>query len=230
MKKIVLDKGFIELVDKLGDDLTPVNAARVSFDGFSESFSDKDKKLSKYLIKHKHFSPFRHQHCMFIIKAPEFVMRQWYKHVVGIETTSTHPTKDHAWNEISGRYVPYEDFYEPIDFRKQSNDNKQASEGLIDDQKMAKRLWQEAQNTSISNYEKMLDLGMAKEQARSILPLTVYTKVWWTASFQSIMNFIELRDEATSQIEIQEYAKALKEIMMETFPETSKIWFEVYNQ
>ena len=203
MKKIVLDKGFIELVDKLGDDLTPVNAARVSFDGFSESFSDKDKKLSKYLIKHKHFSPFRHQHCMFIIKAPEFVMRQWYKHVVGIETTSTHPTKDHAWNEISGRYVPYEDFYEPSDFRKQSNDNKQASEGLIDDQKMAKRLWQEAQNTSISNYEKMLDLGMAKEQARSILPLTVYTKVWWTASFQSIMNFIELRDEATSQIEIQ---------------------------
>jgi len=230
MKKIVLDKGFIELVDKLGDDLTPVNAARVSFDGFSESFSDKDKKLSKYLIKHKHFSPFRHQHCMFIIKAPEFVMRQWYKHVVGIETTSTHPTKDHAWNEISGRYVPYEDFYEPSDFRKQSNDNKQASEGLIDDQKMAKRLWQEAQNTSISNYEKMLDLGMAKEQARSILPLTVYTKVWWTASFQSIMNFIELRDEATSQIEIQEYAKALKEIMMETFPETSKIWFEVYNK
>jgi len=230
MKKIVLDKGFIELVDKLGDDLTPVNAARVSFDGFSESFSDKDKKLSKYLIKHKHFSPFRHQHCMFIIKAPEFVMRQWYKHVVGIETTSTHPTKDHAWNEISGRYVPYEDFYEPSDFRNQSNDNKQASEGLIDDQKMAKRLWQEAQNTSISNYEKMLDLGMAKEQARSILPLTVYTKVWWTASFQSIMNFIELRDEATSQIEIQEYAKALKEIMMETFPETSKIWFEVYNK
>ena len=230
MKKIVLDKGFIELVDKLGDDLTPVNAARVSFDGFSESFSDKDKKLSKYLIKHKHFSPFRHQHCMFIIKAPEFVMRQWYKHVVGIETTSTHPTKDHAWNEISGRYVPYEDFYEPSDFRKQSNDHKQASEGLIDDQKMDKRLWQEAQNTSISNYEKMLDLGMAKEQARSILPLTVYTKVWWTASFQSIMNFIELRDEATSQIEIQEYAKALKEIMMETFPETSKIWFEVYNQ
>jgi len=230
MKKIVLDKGFIELVDKLGDDLTPVNAARVSFDGFSESFTDKDQKLSKYLIKHKHFSPFRHQHCMFIIKAPEFVMRQWYKHVVGIETTSTHPTKDHAWNEISGRYVPYEDFYEPIDFRKQSIDNKQASEGLIDDQEKAKSLWQEAQNTAICNYEKMLDLGMAKEQARSILPLTVYTKVWWTASFQSIMNFIELRDEATSQIEIQEYAKALKEIMMEAFPETTKIWFEVYNK
>ena len=72
MKLKVLDKGYIELVDTLGDDLTPVNAARVSFGGRSKTFEDKDRKLSKFLIKHKHFSPFRHQHCMFIIKAPEF--------------------------------------------------------------------------------------------------------------------------------------------------------------
>ena len=136
MKIDVLDKGHIELVDTLGDDLTPVNAARVSFGGRSETFEEKDRKLSKFLIKHKHFSPFRHQHGMFIIKAPEFVMRQWYKHVVGIETTSNHPTKDHAWNEISGRYVPYDEFYEPTEFRKQSDDNKQASDGLIEDQKI----------------------------------------------------------------------------------------------
>jgi len=71
-------------------------------------------------------------------------------------------------------------------------------------------------------------MGMAKEQARSILPLTVYTKVWWTASFQSIMNFIDLRDEKTAQWEIQQYAKVLKEIMLEVFPETTKIWSEVY--
>jgi hypothetical protein len=89
MKIDVLDKGYIEVVDTLGDDLTPVNAARVSFDGFSETFTDKDRKLSKFLIKHKHHSPFRHQHVMFIIKAPEFVMRQWYKHVVGIEPKTT---------------------------------------------------------------------------------------------------------------------------------------------
>ena len=118
MRIDVLDKGYIELVDTLGDDLTPVNAARVSFDGFSETFTDKDRKLSKFLIKHKHHSPFRHQHTMFIIKAPEFVMRQWYKHVVGIETTSSHVTKDHAWNEISGRYVEVEDFYYPEVWRK----------------------------------------------------------------------------------------------------------------
>ena len=228
MKIDVLDKGYIEVVDSLGDDLTPVNAARVSFDGFSEEFTDKDRKLSKFLIKHKHHSPFRHQHAMFIIKAPEFVMTQWYKHVVGIETTSSHVTKDHAWNEISGRYVPYDEFYEPTEFRKQSDDNKQASDGLVDNQKNAKKVWEMGQNVTISCYKQLLEMGMAKEQARSILPLTVYTKVWWTASFQSIMNFIELRDEATSQVEIQEYAKGLKEIMLETFPETTKLWSEIY--
>jgi len=228
MKVNILDKGYIELVDTLGDDLTPVNAARVSFGGRSDKFESKDRKLSKFLIKHKHFSPFRHQHCMFIIKAPEFVMRQWYKHVVGIETTSNHPTKDHAWNEISGRYVPYDEFYEPTEFRKQSEDNKQASDGLIELQDSTRLLWMTAQQNSISAYNEMLKRGMAKEQARSILPLTVYTKVWWTASFQSIMNFIELRDEPTSQVEIQDYAKGLKEIMLETFPETTKLWSEIY--
>ena len=228
MKIDVLDKGYIELVDSLGDDLTPVNAARVSFDGFSEDFTDKDRKLSKFLIKHKHHSPFRHQHAMFIIKAPEFVMRQWYKHVVGIETTSSHVTKDHAWNEISGRYVPYDEFYEPTEFRKQSDDNKQASDGLVDDQIRATMMWRDAQSKSIEVYKELLKMGMAREQARSILPLTLYTKVWWTASFQSIMNFIELRDEKTSQVEIQEYARALKKIVLTLFPETTKLWSEIY--
>ena len=228
MKIDVLDKGYIEVVDKLGDDLTPVNAARVSFGGRSDIFEEKDRKLSKFLIKHKHFSPFRHQHVMFIIKAPEFVMRQWYKHVVGIETTSAHITKDHAWNEISGRYVPYDEFYEPTEFRKQSEDNKQASDGLVDNQSHVQRIWQIGQREAITAYEELLERGVAREQARSILPLTVYTKVWWTASFQSIMNFIELRDEPTSQVEIQEYARALKEIMLDVFPETTKLWGETY--
>ena len=224
----VLDKGYIEVVDKLGDDLTPVNAARVSFGQRSDTFKEKDRKLSKFLIKHKHFSPFRHQHIMLIIKAPEFVLRQAYKHVVGIETTSDHPTKDHAWNEISGRYVEYEDFYIPDNYRAQSDDNKQASDGVVDDQEGALALWKKSQSTAIKCYREMLDMGMAKEQARSILPLTVYTQVWWTASFQSIMNFIELRDEPTAQVEIQEYARALKKIMLDVFPETTELWEEVY--
>ena len=231
MKIDVLDKGYIELVDSLGDDLTPVNAARVSFDGFSEEFTDKDRKLSKFLIKHKHHSPFRHQHAMFIIKAPEFVMRQWYKHVVGIETTSNSATKDHAWNEISGRYVEVEDYYIPEIWRKQSKDNKQASEGQLDEipNSRAIHYYNTALTTTINMYDRLInDLGVAKEQARVILPLSQYTEVYWTASFQAIMNFIELRNEKTSQIEIQEYAKAMLKITHDTFPKITEIWAEAH--
>ena len=230
MKIDVLDKGYIEVVDTLGDDLTPVNAARVSFGGRSDQFTEQDKRLSKFLIKHKHFSPFRHQHIMVIIKAPEFVLRQWYKHVVGIETTSSHATKDHAWNEISGRYVEVEDFYYPDVWRKQSEDNKQASEGELDElqQKRMSEIYKQYMRQVEMTYERMIDSGMAKEQARIVLPLSQYTQVWWTASFQSVMNFIELRDEPTAQVEIQEYARALKKIMLDVFPETTKLWEEVY--
>ena len=229
MKIDVLDKGYIELVDSLGDDLTPVNAARVSFGGRSDKFTDKDKKLSKFLIKHKHFSPFRHQHLQVIIKAPEFVMRQWYKHVVGIETTSSHVTKDHAWNEISGRYVPYDEFYTPTEFRQQSEDNKQATEGAVKDQDSAKHHWEQAMFHAKEQYQKLLDMGVGKEQARAILPLNQYTEVYWTASFQAVMNFIELRNEKTSQWEIQEYAKVLLELMHNTFPKITEIWSEAHN-
>jgi thymidylate synthase (FAD) len=230
MKIDVLDKGYVELVDTLGDDLTPVNAARVSFGGRSEEFTNKDRRLSKFLIKHKHFSPFRHQHIMVIVKAPEFVMRQWYKHVVGIETTSSSVTKDHAWNEISGRYVEVEDYYYPEVWRKQSEDNKQASAGVLDDlqQKRMTACYNDYMNAVEHTYDKMIDAGMAKEQARIVLPLSQYTQVWWTASFQSVMNFIELRDEPTSQVEIQEYARALKEIMLAKFPETTGLWSDIY--
>ena len=228
MKTKVLDKGFIEVIDSLGNDLTVVNSARVSFGKRKSVWNASDRRLVKFLAKYKHYSPFRHLQVQFHIKAPEFVMRQWYKHVVGIETTSNSSTKDHAWNEISGRYVEYSDFYIPANFRAQSSDNKQASEGLVKDQESAEKLWSDAQQKSIESYEKMIEMGMAKEQARSILPLTVYTQVWWTASFQSIMNFIELRDEATAQIEIQEYARVLKKIMLNVFPETTKLWQEVY--
>jgi len=230
MKLDVLDKGYIEVVDTLGDDLTPVNAARVSFGSKSETFEEKDRRLSKFLIKHKHFSPFRHQHVMMILKAPEFVMRQWYKHVVGIETTSSSVTKDHAWNEISGRYIPVQEYYYPEVWRKQSDDNKQASEGELDElqQKRMDMIYKTFMNNVEMAYETMVNAGMAKEQARIVLPLSQYTLVYWTASFQSIMNFIELRDEPTAQWEIQQYAKSLKEVMLEIFPETTKLWSETY--
>ena len=230
MKKQVLNKGFVEVIDSLGTDLTVVNSARVSFGKRKETYDKSDRALVRYLAKHKHFSPFRHMVVQFHLKAPEFVMRQWYKHVVGIETTSSYPTKDHAWNEISGRYTPVSDYYIPEIWRKQSQDNKQASEGELDklQQKRMSHLYERYLFEVERVYDTMVDAGMAKEQARVVLPLSQYTEVYWTASFQAIMNFIDLRDEKTAQWEIQQYAKCLKEIMYEIYPETVKIWSDVY--
>ncbi len=227
MKKEVLDKGFVEVIDKLGSDLTVVNSARVSFGKRKDKFDESDRKLVRFLAKNKHWSPFRHMMVQFHIKAPEFVMRQWYKHVVGIETTPSSLAKDHAWNEISGRYVPVSDFYVPVNWRRQSENNKQASEGSIEDQQTAVEIFGCVMDEILRSYQKLLDAGVAKEQARMILPLNQYTEVYWTASFQAIMNFIDLRDEATAQWEIQQFAKALKELMLDIYPETTKIWFDV---
>ena len=224
MKNQVLDKGFVEVVDSLGNDLTVVNSARVSFGKRKKYWDKSDEHLVRYLVKHKHFSPFRHLQVQFHIKAPEFVMRQWYKHVVGIETTSNSSTKDHAWNEISGRYVPVDDYYYPSYFRKQSQDNKQASEGEIENQKQGYFLWEKGLYQVQEIYKELLELGVAKEQARTILPLSQYTEVYWTASFQAIMNFIELRDETTAQWEIQKYAQVVKELIFDIYPKITKIW------
>ena len=228
MKSQVLDKGFFEVVDSLGNDLTVVNSARVSFGKRKKKWDKSDERLVRYLAKYKHYSPFRHQQVQFHIKAPEFVMRQWYKHVVGIETTSSSSTKDHAWNEISGRYVPVVDYYYPQFFRKQSEDNKQASEGEIENQKQGYFLWEKGLHQVQETYKELLELGVAKEQARAILPLSQYTEVYWTASFQAIMNFIELRNEKTAQWEIQEYAKMLLRLMSEIYPKTTKLWSEAH--
>tara|TARA_Y100000361_G_C11069796_1_gene295052 strand:- start:5 stop:709 length:705 start_codon:yes stop_codon:yes gene_type:complete len=230
VKNNVLDKGFIEVIDKLGNDLTVANSARVSFGKRKTEYDKTDERLVRYLAKHKHFSPFRHLVVQFHIKAPEFVMRQWYKHVVGVETTSSHSTKDHAWNEISGRYVPVEEYYIPENWRQQSEDNKQASFGSVKEQEEANQTYKKALQVTKYYYEKLLELGVAKEQARIMLPLSQYTEVYWTASFQAIVNFIELRDEPTSQWEIREYAKVLKEQMFALYPKTMQIWSDIYLQ
>ena len=224
----VLDKGFVEVLGFLGTDLTVANSARVSFGKRKNIYDKSDYRLVRYLAKHKHFSPFRHLVVQLHIKAPEFVMRQAYKHVVGIEATSSYPTKDHAWNEISGRYVPVEEYYIPENWRQQSEDSKQASVGEITQQQAAGETYKTFLQISEDYYNKLLELGVAKEQARIMLPLSSYTEVHWTASFQAIVNFIELRDEPTAQWEIREYAKVLKELMFAIYPKTTEIWANIY--
>lgn len=221
----ILDHGFVELVDSMGSDLTVVNSARVSFGKRKSELSEGDKKLIAYLAEHKHWSPFRHVQFQFHCKVPEFVARQWYKHVVGIAYTEA-ATVDHAWNEISLRYVDASDFhfYTPAGFRRQSENNKQAStDELVSD---PDGLLMEAYRThcqkSLDLYHHLLEQGVAREQARGILPLNIYTEFYWTVSLQALVNFIQLRQHEGAQYEIRLYADALSKLAAQVVPVSFK--------
>ena len=154
----VLDKGFVTLISyPQNGDIIAVNAARVSFGNRKETMDENDERLLDYLVKNKHDSPFRHPQCTFRIKAPEFVMRQWYKHIVGIAYTPEREP-DHAWNEISWRYVEYEpEFYIPTKFRKQSKYNKQASVNeTVEDNQDALEMYTESIQKSYSVYKSLI--------------------------------------------------------------------------
>lgn len=217
----VLDHGFVELVDAMGTDLTVVNSARVSFGKRKQSLSDGDRKLIRYLAEHKHWSPFRHVMLQFHCKVPEFVARQWYKHVVGIAYSEA-PTVDHAWNEISLRYVDASefDFYTPSGFRRQSEDNKQAStdELVADSDGQLLQAFQDHCNQALALYHRLLASGVAREQARGALPLNIYTEFYWTVSLQALVNFIHLRQHAGAQYEIRLYADALESLARQIVP------------
>ena len=218
------DIGFIELVDSMGSDLTVTNSARVSFGKRKEKLSKGDLKLINFLAKYKHWSPFRHVMFQFHVKAPEIVGRQFYKHVIGSDYTF----KDHAWNEISGRYVVYEnEFYVPPKFRKQSEDNKQASvDEEVDEPFTAERLYKDSIDSSYLRYLQLIEMGVSKEQARGLLPVSFYTEWYWSASLQAVMNFIKLRDDGHAQSEIRKYAIAMKELIKPIVPHSSEALLE----
>lgn len=214
----VLDHGFVLLEDSMGSDLTVVNAARVSYGKRKTQLDDSDTKLINYLAANQHWSPFRHVQFQFHCKVPEFIARQWYKHVVGIAYCEGGAgTPDHAWNEVSMRYNDAStfDFYIPDGFRKQSESNRQAStEGTVEDHVLYFRdSYQKAIRTSLSAYQALLIGGIAREQARAVLPLAIYTEFYWTCSLQALVNFIKLRRHEGAQWEIQQYAQALETLV-----------------
>ena len=211
----VLDQGFVEIVDVMGSDLSVVNSARVSFGKKTEKIRPRDERLINYLWEHNHSSPFRHATIQFHIKAPIFVLRQWMKHQVGC-----------AWNEISGRYVEFDyEYHTPSHFRLQSKDNKQGSEGAVDPttEKQAQEIFWDSCDSSMQAYSALLNMGVCKEQARMVLPLNLYSECYWTASLQAVMHFLKLREDSHAQWEIQEYARAIREISKEHFPISLKL-------
>ncbi len=217
----LLDHGFVELIDALGSDLTVVNSARVSFGKRKDTLDQSDERLIQYLVSHLHWSPFRHVQLQFHCKVPEFVARQWYKHVVGI-TYSEAPTVDHAWNEVSLRYTDASDMdvYVPDGFRQQSQDNKQASvdQAVGDTSGQLQQAYQQHCAQALTLYKRLIDQDVAREQARGVLPLAIYTEFYWTASLQALVNFIQLRTHQTAQFEIREYANALETLTQQVVP------------
>ncbi len=207
----VLNKGFVRLIDHMGSDLSVVNAARVSFGKVKESFDEGDAKLVDYLAAHEHTSPFRHTALTLHVKAPIFVFRQWMKHRIGSE-----------FNEISGRYVefPEDEFFVPEVFRRQAKVNKQGSEGAIDEKDRARAMeaFLESCRGAVAHYKELLALGVCREQARCVLPLGLYSEVYWTVSLQAVAHFIRLRADGHAQWEIQQYAAAVRELVEPLFP------------
>lgn len=216
----VLDKGFVELQDMMGDDLAIVNAARVSFLGESKG-DDKDKKLLFYLMHHLHTSPFEMVEFKFRVRAPLVTWWQWARH------------RTWSFNAQSGRYTPFEekDFYQPTTWRRQAASNKQASEGEVGPAEDAhlRQLLEEHYQRSFELYQQALDTGVAREQARLFLPgFSVYYT--WVAKVDAhnLMHWIRLRIAQDAQYEIRAYAEVIyHEIFKKVLPWTAEA-FEKY--
>ncbi len=210
----VLDKGYVELVNHLGDDNTIVSAARVSVLGASKGL-DKDALLIRYLLEHEHTSPFEQVEFQFRVKCPIFVARQWMRH------------RTWSYNEVSRRYTSEElDFYLPTDLRKQAENNRQASDGSLETNFVEQLINSIKVQTesAFRVYEIMLNYGVAREQARMVLPLNTYTSFYAKTDLHNLLHFLKLRNHPDAQEEIRVYAKAIELLIEPIVPITFKIW------
>lgn len=186
----------VELLNYFGDDLMVVNVARVSYGKSKEVFDEKDQKLIQYLYDHKHTSCFRHPQLQFRLRMPIFVERQIFKHAVGISV-----------NSISGRYVDFSDSYAPIEeFRFQSKDSKQGSAGNLpeEENEQALSIYNDVVEHAKESYARLLDLGVSKEQARALLPMSLETQCIWTGSLLAFFHMCNLRLKPDAQQETRE--------------------------
>ncbi|GIO57574.1 FAD-dependent thymidylate synthase [Paenibacillus cineris] len=220
----VLDQGYVRLVNHMGSDLTVVNAARVSYAKQSLELNERDVRLIKFLAREGHTSPFRHAIVQFEVYAPLMVARQWWKYVVGSAHYEGTGDSLEAWNESSRRYITEDPaFYIPKagEWRLQPENSKQGSGGEVNWELGVKHT-QELMGyveLGISKYEAALADGICAEQARLFLPAYgMYVRWYWTASVQSVAHFLSQRLEHDAQKEIQEYAKAVLELIKPLFP------------
>ena len=219
----------VTYIDHMGSDLSVVNAARVSFGKKSEALgtsgvegepmtpilNDPDKRLIKYLAKHKHMSPFGHAFASFHVKAPIFVARQLVKH------------KFLRWNEISRRYVDDEpEFYEPDEWRGRANDKKQGSTGVVEDVNTSiivtdvygEYIYADYKDIAADTYNELICQGVAPEQARMVLPQSTMTEWYWSGSLDAFMDMCNLRCKLDTQYETRLVAEYILSEMINLFP------------
>ena len=224
--------GKVEYVEHMGSDLTVVNSARVSFGAKKEELDDRDRKLIKYLIKHRHTSTLEHNVVTFRFCVPLYVRSQHHRH------------RTWSYNEISRRYTDVDiRFYEPQGFRTQHKSNRQASnaEELInpsvywnrfgypndpDDVEVSEALKMHHEQ-SLSLFNQLIEAGVCREQARGVLPQNMYTEYYGTVNLNNLLKFIDLRTHEGAQWEIQQLANACLEIATDLFPITVGAYREI---
>jgi len=204
----VLDHGFVRLDDAMADDLSVVNAARVSFARRKEEMDESDEGLIRFLMRDRHGTPFEHNSFRFHIRSPIFVAREWMRHRVG------------SFNEFSMRYAKAtDDFYVPEaeDVRSQVGKPgaytfETVSPELAEQTREELRALYDAAYTT---YARLVEQGVARELARSVMPVGAYTEFYWTVNARSLMNFVSLRAAETAQREIRRYADACERFLAE---------------
>jgi thymidylate synthase (FAD) len=204
----VLDKGFVRLVESLGGDRGVTDAARVSH-GASSKGPRADQKLIDYLLSHSHLTPFEHAVFKFHVSCPIFVARQWFRHRFA------------AYNELSYRYTEVKDeFYVPAAWRAQDAADRQGSAAAELGDAALNALYAKQVKACLCAYRELLAAGVAREMARMVLPVSLYTQFYWTVNARSLMNFIALRADRHAQWEIRQYAEALAAVFAAKMPWT----------
>jgi thymidylate synthase (FAD) len=209
----VLDHGFVRLDGAMADDLSVVNGARVSFARRRQEMDESDEGLIRFLMRERHGTPFEHNSFRFHVRTPIFVAREWFRHRIG------------SFNEFSMRYARATDeFYVPdaADVRTQVGKPGSYSFEQVGDEiaEATRQKMQAVYETAYLAYEQLVELGVAREIARAVLPVGAYTEFYWTVNARSLMNFISLRNSETAQREIRRYAEACEGFLEKLMPVT----------
>lgn len=207
----LLDHGSLELLDRMGTDLHIVNAARQSFGQASSKLGAKEIGLINFLMRERHGTPFEMVQFMFQVKCPIFVAREWFRHRIG------------SFNEYSGRYTKMmADYYIPEQMRTQTGKPGAYSFEPMNgvDAAFTKLDMKKSCDSAWLLYNKMLERGVAKEVARMVLPVNMYTQFTWSINLRSLLNFVSLRSHETAMWEIRQYSQTIERIIEPIVPLT----------